>query len=103
MSRTIVIYSINDVYELDHLGKLKVFIEQHKAGIELKRGKKIDQSFTTLNGDFLGPSALSLFDQGQHMVRSMNALGVDFVVLGNHEFDYPMPVVNIDMKLDSIC
>jgi 2',3'-cyclic-nucleotide 2'-phosphodiesterase (5'-nucleotidase family) len=43
---------------------------------------------TTVNGDFLFPSILSSYDMGAHRISLMNDLGVDLVVLGNHEFDF---------------
>ena len=43
---------------------------------------------TTVNGDFLSPSILSIFDKGAHRIDLFNLLGVDMVVAGNHEFDF---------------
>lgn len=50
---------------------------------------------TTLGGDFLSPSALgtALVDgaalAGRQMVAVLNATGLDWATLGNHEFDIP--------------
>jgi 2',3'-cyclic-nucleotide 2'-phosphodiesterase (5'-nucleotidase family) len=50
-------------------------------------------TFTVLAGDFLNPSLLGTMKhegeriRGKQMVELMNAVGVDLVVLGNHEFD----------------
>ncbi|MBS0605166.1 MAG: bifunctional metallophosphatase/5'-nucleotidase [Verrucomicrobia bacterium] len=51
-------------------------------------------SITTVNGDFLFPSILSSYDKGAHRVDLMNDLKVDLVVLGNHEFDFGIDVLN---------
>ena len=50
---------------------------------------------TTLGGDYLSPSALSIprIDgepiAGRQMVDVLNALGLEWATLGNHEFDLP--------------
>ncbi|MFZ4099831.1 MAG: bifunctional metallophosphatase/5'-nucleotidase [Chlamydiia bacterium] len=43
---------------------------------------------TCVNGDFLSPSLMSTLTHGVHMVQIFNEIGVDLVVLGNHEFDF---------------
>lgn len=42
-------------------------------------------------GDFLQGDAYGLLSQGEYPVTLMNAVGYDFVTLGNHEFDYAIP------------
>ena len=42
----------------------------------------------THGGDMISPSLLSGFDKGAHMVDLMNRIGLDLMVLGNHEFDF---------------
>jgi 2',3'-cyclic-nucleotide 2'-phosphodiesterase (5'-nucleotidase family) len=41
-----------------------------------------------LAGDFLSPSTLSSIFQGSQMVAALNAIGLDLVTFGNHEFDF---------------
>jgi 5'-nucleotidase len=41
-----------------------------------------------LAGDTLGPSVESTVHKGKQMIDAWNALGLDFAVLGNHEFDF---------------
>ncbi len=49
---------------------------------------------TLMGGDTLSPSVESLVEvdgqqlKGRHMVAAWNALGLDYAVLGNHEFDF---------------
>lgn len=43
---------------------------------------------TTVGGDFLSPSLLSGTTQGAQMIALFNAVGVDAVTFGNHEFDF---------------
>jgi 2',3'-cyclic-nucleotide 2'-phosphodiesterase (5'-nucleotidase family) len=38
-------------------------------------------------GDFLGPSPMSAFDKGAHMITAMNLCGFTHLCVGNHEFD----------------
>lgn len=58
-----------------------------------KERENAKHHITTMNGDFLFPSVLSTFDKGKHRVELFNEMGVDFVVLGNHEFDFGPKVV----------
>jgi 2',3'-cyclic-nucleotide 2'-phosphodiesterase (5'-nucleotidase family) len=39
-------------------------------------------------GDFLSPSVASSVFKGEQMVAALNAAGLDFATLGNHEFDF---------------
>jgi 2',3'-cyclic-nucleotide 2'-phosphodiesterase (5'-nucleotidase family) len=41
-----------------------------------------------LAGDFLSPSVASSIFKGEQMVAALNAAGLDYVTLGNHEFDF---------------
>ena len=45
------------------------------------------------SGDFLQGGTLGASSKGQYIVEIMNRVGYDFVTLGNHEFDYSMPVL----------
>ncbi|XP_014352103.1 trifunctional nucleotide phosphoesterase protein YfkN-like [Latimeria chalumnae] len=40
------------------------------------------------SGDCFNPSLLSTVTKGKHMVSILNAIGVQYAVLGNHEFDF---------------
>ncbi len=44
--------------------------------------------FTTFGGDLLSPSVLSGLTRGAQMIELANAVGIDFAVPGNHEFDF---------------
>ena len=39
-------------------------------------------------GDFLSGTPLGSVSRGRYLVRMMNAVGYDYVTLGNHEFDF---------------
>ncbi|MEO5742581.1 MAG: bifunctional metallophosphatase/5'-nucleotidase [Vicinamibacterales bacterium] len=90
---TITILHINDVYEIDaieggHYGGLS------RAATVLRRLERGRAPvLMTLGGDYLSPSAIgtALIDGqplgGRQMVDVLNQVGLDWAVLGNHEFD----------------
>jgi len=79
-SNTLTLVAVNDVYDLEHLPKLRTLVDSVKAQRE---GRVI----TTLAGDFLSPSVLSSLDRGRGMVQVLNTVGIEFACLGNHEAD----------------
>ncbi|MES2200549.1 MAG: 5'-nucleotidase C-terminal domain-containing protein [Chlamydiota bacterium] len=88
----LTILTFNDVYEIvpDALGRggfaeMQTLLNQERA--------KSKHHITTVNGDFLSPCILSTFDKGAHRIDLFNQMGVDLVVLGNHEFDFGPEVV----------
>jgi len=82
---TLTLLTVNDVYEVAPV--------QGQGGLAelmtLLRAERATASYhlTTVNGDFLSPSLMSALFKGAQMVALFNALGVDAVVFGNHEFD----------------
>jgi 2',3'-cyclic-nucleotide 2'-phosphodiesterase (5'-nucleotidase family) len=84
---------MNDVYEItpgsgDNTGGMARVASIRKS--LMAQGPTV----TVLAGDFISPSVTGTLKyegkriRGKQMVETMNALGVDWVVLGNHEFDY---------------
>ena len=77
---------VNDVYRIapakgrGGLAKFATIVKQEKQ----KGGNVI----VTHGGDSFSPSLLSGFDKGAHMVDMLNKVGMDAMVLGNHEFDF---------------
>lgn len=86
------ILTFNDVYDI-HPKPSGIGGFAKMQSILKKERKKLKHHITTVNGDFLFPSVLSTFDKGKHRVELFNAMGVDLVVLGNHEFDFGPDVV----------
>jgi len=82
------ILMVNDVYEMipnyDGLGGLAELSTLLKSEI----AKCNHRPIVTLNGDFLSASALAVKHKGAHMIDIMNHLPIDYVVPGNHEFDF---------------
>lgn len=87
------ILQINDVYEIGPVGGGKSGGLARVATIRKRLLAENPNTFTVLAGDFLSPSALGTAKvdgqslAGQQMVAVLNALGLDLVTFGNHEFD----------------
>ena len=89
------ILHFNDVYEITPIegGKAGGLARVARFRAELK--SKDPTLLTTLGGDYVSPSALGTAHvngealRGRQMVAVLNAVGVDWATLGNHEFDIP--------------
>lgn len=59
----------------------------------LKADKQALTPYVTLisAGDFVQGGSMGAVSKGGYIVTIMNAVGYDFVTLGNHEFDYAIP------------
>ena len=73
------IVSINDVYELTNLPRLRTLVRSVTSPDV--------RTLTFVNGDFLSPSLLSSMDKGRSMVQCLNRVPVTHVCFGNHEGD----------------
>ncbi len=84
---------LNDVYEIAPLEGGKVGGLARVAQIRNQLLRENPNTLTFMAGDFLNPSLLGTMRhngeriRGRQMVEVMNALGVDLVTFGNHEFD----------------
>ena len=58
------------------------------AKIFKKKTNRNIHSFLVHAGDAYSPSLLSAMDKGKSTVEMLNAVGVDYMVLGNHEWDF---------------
>jgi 5'-nucleotidase len=88
------ILQINDVYEIAPLEGGKAGGLARVAQVRQDLLKQNPNTFTFLAGDFVSPSLLgTLSDEtgtrlkGKQMIETLNALGLDYVTFGNHEFD----------------
>ncbi|MEI6412082.1 MAG: bifunctional metallophosphatase/5'-nucleotidase [Bacteroidota bacterium] len=89
----ITLLQMNDVYEIspspDQLGGLARVATLRKTLLA-----KNPNTITVLSGDFISPSVIGTLKyegkriRGKQMVETLNTLGLDWVVFGNHEFDY---------------
>lgn len=84
---------LNDVYEISPLDNGKVGGMARVATVRQNLLKENPNTITVLSGDFLSPSVTGTLRhegksiKGKQMIETMNAVGVDWVCLGNHEFD----------------
>ncbi|HFA50472.1 MAG TPA: bifunctional metallophosphatase/5'-nucleotidase [Bacteroidetes bacterium] len=88
-----IILQINDVYEISPLEKGKVGGMARVATLRKRLLQESPNVLTVLAGDFLNPSLIGTMKlegkriKGRQMVEVMDAIGVDVVAFGNHEFD----------------
>ncbi len=94
-SAKLTLLHVNDVYQISPqrgvggLAELMTLLKQERA--------RADNHLTTLGGDLLSPSVMSGLTKGAQMVALMNAIGLDFAGLGNHEFDFGDDVLKARM------
>jgi len=84
---------LNDVYEIAPLENGKVGGMARVATLRKQLKNDNPNTLTVLAGDFLSPSLIGTIKQngkrikGAQMIEVMNAVGIDLVTFGNHEFD----------------
>lgn len=89
----VVFLQLNDVYEIAPSDGGKIGGMARVATLMKKLERENPNTFCVLAGDFLNPSLIGQLKvdgkriKGEQMVQAMNAIGVDFVTFGNHEFD----------------
>ncbi len=92
-TRHVTILHFNDVYEITPVGGGKSGGLARVATIRERLLNNGTPLLTLLGGDFYSPSAMGLAQMdgarlaGRQMVDILNAVGLDWAVLGNHEFD----------------
>jgi 5'-nucleotidase/UDP-sugar diphosphatase len=95
--QALTIVHFNDVYEIGPVegGRVGGLARVATVINELRRTHA--PVLTTLGGDYLSPSALATARvdgepiAGRQMVDVLNAVGLDYATLGNHEFDLAEP------------
>ena len=93
-----IILQMNDVYEIAPLEGGKAGGLARVATIKKALLKENPNTIAILSGDFLSPSLMTNLEMengekiaGLQMVETLNALGLDYVTFGNHEFDLSDP------------
>ena len=90
---TVTLLHFNDVYEITPIEGGSAGGLARVATLRARLKARFPQLITTLGGDFLSPSAIATARvdgeplAGRQMVAVLNVLGLDWAVLGNHEFD----------------
>jgi 5'-nucleotidase/UDP-sugar diphosphatase len=91
IEHNLTLLCVNDVYEIEEFGGGVGGLAQLRSLVDRERDKARRRGRHCLFivcGDFLSASALGEAYKGAHMVNLFNQLGVDYVVFGNHEFDF---------------
>ena len=94
-AQTVTILHFNDVYEITPVDGGKAGGLARVANLRARLKARHPGLITTLGGDYLSPSALGTARvngerlAGRQMVAVLNLLGLDWAMLGNHEFDIP--------------
>jgi 5'-nucleotidase len=96
----LTVLQINDAYTLEPvddgrrggMARLATLVKELRA--------KNPNTLFLLAGDFLSPSVLSTYLKGRQMIAVLDAIGMDAVTFGNHEFDFG-PAVLIDRMRES--
>ena len=103
-----IIVQLNDVYEISPLDGGRVGGLARVATVIRQLKEKNPNTISMLSGDFLSPSLISSLSEvvdgkkkriaGAHMVATLNAMGLDYVTFGNHEFD--VSAADLQLRLD---
>ena len=97
-SARLTILQLNDMYDFMPVEKGKKGGLARIATLRDRIAKESPNLVFVLAGDFLSPSTMSSIFQGSQMVAGLNAVGLDFVTFGNHEFDFGEAVTGERMR-----
>lgn len=86
------ILSINDVYDIINYPYVETVIQSLKETAE--NGVVV----ACLSGDFLSPCLITSLDGGKAMLDVLKVVNIDYICLGNHEFDVSMDVLRERFK-----
>ena len=87
----VTILHVNDTYQFTPVDGGKRGGLARVMTIRNETLKENPNTLLTLGGDTLSPSVETLTYKGAQMIDAWNALGLDYSVLGNHEFDIKTP------------
>jgi 2',3'-cyclic-nucleotide 2'-phosphodiesterase (5'-nucleotidase family) len=99
------ILQMNDVYEISPSASDNMGGMARVATIRKELLARNPNTFTVLAGDFISPSVIGTLKfegkriRGKQMIETLNTLGLDWVVFGNHEFDYD-DLADLQARLD---
>ena len=99
-----IFLQMNDVYEIGALDGGKIGGMARVATIRKQLLAENPNTYTVMAGDFLNPSLIGTLKyqgegiKGKQMVEVMNATGINYVCLGNHEFD--LDFVDLQKRID---
>lgn len=84
----ITLLQLNDVYQISPVDKGRNAGLARVAALRKKVQAESPNTLFFLAGDTISPSVASSIFRGEQMIAGWNAAGLDYAVLGNHEFDF---------------
>jgi 2',3'-cyclic-nucleotide 2'-phosphodiesterase (5'-nucleotidase family) len=96
----ITVLQINDAYQIEPVDDGKRGGMARLATLVKDIRARNPNTLFLLAGDFLSPSVLSTYLKGRQMIAVLDAIGMDAVTFGNHEFDFG-PAVLIERMRES--
>jgi len=94
----ITLLQVNDVYQISPIDRGTRGGLARLATLRRKIATESPHTLFLLGGDTLAPSVASSIFKGRQMIALWNAVGLDYAVLGNHEFDFGDDVLRERMK-----
>ncbi len=94
----LTLLQLNDVYQISPVDKGKSAGLARVATLRKRIAAEAPNTIFVLAGDTLSPSVASNIFKGAQMISAWNSTGLDYAVLGNHEFDFGDEVLIERMK-----
>lgn len=94
----ITLMQVNDVYRFTPTDRGTRGGLARVSTLRKRIVEKSPNALFLLSGDTISPSVESLTYKGAQMIDAWNAIGLDYAVFGNHEFDFGPDVLKERMK-----
>src|SRR5215213_8388123 len=94
----ITLLQLNDVYQISAVDKGTRGGLARVATLRKQIMEKSPNTLFLLAGDTIAPSVASNIFKGQQMIAVWNMIGLDYAVLGNHEFDFGPDILRDRIK-----
>lgn len=94
----ITLLQLNDVYQIAPMDNGKSGGLARVSSLKKKIIAESPNTLFLLAGDTISPSVASSVFKGEQMIEVWNTLGLDYAVLGNHEFDFGPDLLLARMK-----
>lgn len=95
---SITLLQVNDVYRFTPADRGTRGGLARVSTLRKRIMEKSPHTLFLLSGDTISPSVESLTYKGAQMIDAWNAIGLDYAVFGNHEFDFGPEVLRERMK-----
>lgn len=95
---SVTLLQVNDVYRFTPAERGTRGGLARVSALRKRLMEKSPNTLFLLSGDTISPSVESLTYKGAQMIDAWNAVGLDYAVFGNHEFDFGPEVLKERMK-----